>query len=197
MSGKSLCFIGLPGATPTGWAAEGQAGEEVSVQRVALSGLDGDGDAVETEAAILAPRLLPRLFREPAQAGSPAEAALADAQRIVLLLPAGRYDDGVWAPIVERILRGLEQGASRPREVVLVWNGLDPFLAPFGARAGELWRDPRLVTNLLAVLERSARSLAAVLREFAGGEGLAIRRGLIRFEAGTAGQPPRAALALA
>ncbi|WP_332682907.1 hypothetical protein [Bosea sp. (in: a-proteobacteria)] len=165
------------------------------MRRVSLSGL-GQGETVqEAQASFLAPRLLPRLFREPAQAGAEARAALGGARRLVVLLPIGRYDDGVWAPIIERILLGAGEAAAGPRETILAWSGVEPFLAPFGRRAQEIWSDPRLVEALLGVFERSARSLAAVLREL--GEGAGIRRGLIRFEPGPAEAPARVALALA
>ena len=111
---------------------------------------------------------------------------------MIILLPVGRYDDGVWAPIIERILSGLEAVTERPREVVLAWSGVEPFLAPFGRRAEQVWNDPRLAPGLLGVLDRSARSLPAVLDPAAH-----VRRGLIRFEAAEDERPARAALALA
>ena len=129
----------------------------------------------------------------PAGHGAGLEIPARDPDRLVILLPIGRYDDGVWAPIIERILLGAGEGAARPRETILAWSGIEPFLAPFGRRASEIWSDPRLVESMLGVFERSARSLAAVLRE----SGAGIRRGLIRFEPGPAESPARVALALA
>lgn len=197
MAAEPVCFAALPAALPALWAGAGPspaaAADDVVVRRLSLSGLGGA--PLETQASFLAPRLLPRLFREPAQAAAEAQAALAGAERLVILLPIGRYDDGVWAPIIERILLGLGESASRPRETILAWSGLDPFLAPFGRREQEIWSDPRLVPALLAVFERSARSLAVVLNEFGASAGL--RRGLVRFEPAQAGGPARAALALA
>ncbi len=196
MAAEPVCFAALPAALPAHWgvsATDSPAGEEVVRRRLSLSGL-GDAEVTrEMEASFLAPRLLPRLFREPAQAGAEARAALDGASRLVVLLPIGRYDDGVWAPIIERILLGAGETGTAPRETILAWSGIEPFLAPFGRRAPEIWSDPRLVETLLGVFERSARSLAAVLRE----SGAGIRRGLIRFEPGPADAPARVALALA
>ena len=93
---------------------------------------------------------------------------------------------------VERILSGLEAAVARPREIILAWSGMEPFLAPFGRRAEEVWSDPRLVPAMLGVLERSARSLPAVLDAAAG-----VRRGLVRFEPADDAGPARVALALA
>lgn len=198
MTAEPICFAALPASLPAHWgapAADSPAGDDVVMRRLSLSGL-GQGEAAqETQASFLAPRLLPRLFREPAQAGAEARAALGGASRLVVLLPIGRYDDGVWAPIIERILLGAGEAAAAPRETILAWSGVEPFLAPFGRRAQEIWSDPRLVEALLGVFERSARSLAAVLREL--GEGAGVRRGLIRFEPGPAETPARVALALA
>jgi hypothetical protein len=190
MTTESVCFAALPASLPPA-LAEAVAAQDVAVRRLALAeGADQAGR--EIEARFLAPRLLPRLFREPAQAQSQLDGALAGADRLIVLLPTGRYDDGVWAPIIERILLGLAEAAARPREIVLAWSGLEPFLVPFGRRAQEIWSDPRLAPGLLGVLERSARSLAAVLDG-----AVPIRRGLIRFEAAQDGEPARAALALA
>lgn len=196
MAAEPVCFAALPAALPAQWgvsAADAPTGDEVVRRRLVLTGLDDSGGAQETQASFLAPRLLPRLFREPAQAGAEARAALEGADRLVILLPIGRYDDGVWAPIIERILLGASENTARPRETILVWSGIEPFLAPFGRRASEIWSDPRLVESMLGVFERSARSLAAVLRE----SGANIRRGLIRFEPAPAEAPARVALALA
>lgn len=196
MAAEPVCFAALPAALPAQWGAspaDAPTGDEVVRRRLVLTGLDDSEVAQETKASFLAPRLLPRLFREPAQIGSEARAALEGADRLVILLPIGRYDDGVWAPIIERILLGAGEGAARPRETILAWSGIEPFLAPFGRRASEIWSDPRLVESMLGVFERSARSLAAVLRE----SGAGIRRGLIRFEPGPAETPARVALALA
>lgn len=191
MTAESVSFAALPHALPAA-LAEITAGEDVARCRLALSEASGT-ERREVDARILAPRLLPRLFRETAQTISEPQAALADAARLIVLLPAGRYDDGVWAPIIERVLLGLDAAAVRPREIAFVWSGLEPFLAPFGRRAQEVWSDPRLVPALLGVLEQSARSLTAVL-DSAGG----FRRGLIRFEpAGEESGPAQAALALA
>lgn len=191
MTAESICFAALPHALPAA-LAQMTAGEDVASRRLALS--DASGPEIgEVEARFLAPRLLPRLFREPAQAAPEAQAALQGAGRLIVLLPAGRYDDGVWAPIIERILLGLDTAAARPREIAVAWSGLEPFLAPFGRRAQDVWSDPRLVPALLGVLERSARSLTAVLDAASD-----IRRGLIRFEAAGEGmEPAQAALALA
>lgn len=190
MTAESVCFAALPAALPPA-LAQVTAGEDVALRRLALSEASGEG-AREVEASFLAPRLLPRLFRDRAQATSQAQAALLDAARLVILLPVGRYDDGVWAPIIERILSGLEAAATRPREIILAWSGVEPFLAPFGRRAQEVWNDPRLVPAVLGVLERSARSLPAVLGAVAN-----VRCGLIRFETAQDAGPARAALALA
>ena len=190
MTAESVCFAALPAALPAA-LAQASAGEDVTQRRLALSEASGV-DAREVDASFLAPRLLPRLFRDPGQVASQAQATLLDAARLVVLLPVGRYDDGVWAPIIERILSGLEAAAVRPREIVLAWSGVEPFLAPFGRRAQEVWNDPRLVPAMLGVLERSARSLPAVLDAAAN-----VRRGLIRFEPAQDAGPARAALALA
>ncbi|CAN7645198.1 hypothetical protein [Bosea sp. LjRoot237] len=191
MTAESVCFAALPAALPVTFAQAG-AGEDVATRTLALS--DSSGGSPRTVAAsFLAPRLLPRLFREPAQAASAAQAALTDAERLIVLLPAGRYDDGVWAPIIERILVGLDTASARPREIVFAWSGLEPFLAPFGRRAQDVWSDPRLVPALLGVLERSARSLTTVLDAASD-----IRRGLIRFDtAREEAGPAQATLALA
>lgn len=191
MTAETVCFAALPHALPAG-LSEIAAGEEVAFRPLTLSESPGSA-AREVAASFIAPRLLPRLFRESAQTAREAQAALADAGRLIVLLPAGRYDDGVWAPIIERILLGLDEATARPREVAFAWSGLEPFLAPFGRRAQEVWSDPRLVPALLGVLERPARSLASVLDASRD-----VRRGLIRFEAGPdeAG-PAQAALALA
>ncbi|HEV2512285.1 hypothetical protein [Bosea sp. (in: a-proteobacteria)] len=190
MTAESVCFAALPAALPAA-LAQANAGEDVTHHRLALSEASGV-DAREVDASFLAPRLLPRLFRDPAQAASQAQATLLGAARLIVLLPVGRYDDGVWAPIIERILSGLEAAAARPREIILAWSGVEPFLAPFGRRAQEVWNDPRLVPAMLGVLERSARSLPAVLDTAAN-----VRRGLIRFEPAQDAGPARAALALA
>ncbi|KRE22217.1 hypothetical protein ASE66_27635 [Bosea sp. Root483D1] len=190
MTAETVCFAALPAALPAA-LAQATAGEDVALRRLALSEA-ADAEAQEVEASFIAPRLLPRLFRDPAQAASQAQAALLGAGRLIILLPVGRYDDGVWAPIIERILSGLDAAAERPREVVLAWSGVEPFLAPFGRRAREVWNDPRLAPGLLGVLDRSARSLPAVLDTAAN-----VRRGLIRFEAAEDEGPARAALALA
>lgn len=191
MTAESVCFAALPAALPV-TLAQATAGEDVATRALALSD-SSDGSPRTIAASFLAPRLLPRLFREPAQAASEAQMALMGAGRLIVLLPAGRYDDGVWAPIIERILLGLDVAATRPREVVFAWSGLEPFLAPFGRRAQDVWSDPRLVPALLAVLERSARSLTSVLDAAKD-----VRRGLIRFEsAGDGTGPAQAALALA
>lgn len=199
MAAEPVCFAALPAALPAQWAGAGSnpaaAGDDVVIRRLSLAGLGEDGAPFETQASFLAPRLLPRLFREPAQAAAEAQAALVGAERLVILLPAGRYDDGVWAPIIERILLGLGESAARPREIILAWSGIDPFLVPFGRRVQEIWSDPRLVPALLAVFERSARSLAAILGEL--GPGAGIRRGLVRFEPAQGDGPAQAALALA
>jgi hypothetical protein len=191
MTAESICFAALPHALPAA-IAQMAVGEDVARHPLVLS----EASATETReiaASFLAPRLLPRLFREPAQAASEAQAALMGAERLIVLLPTGRYDDGVWAPIIERILLGLDAAATAPREIVFAWSGLDPFLAPFGRRAQDVWSDPRLVPALLGVLERSARSLASVLDAAKN-----VRRGLIRFEtAGEGTGPAQAALALA
>jgi hypothetical protein len=190
MTAETVCFAALPAALP-GALAQMTAGDDVSHCRLVLSEA-ADAEAQEVEASFIAPRLLPRLFRDPAQAASQAQGALLGAGRLIILLPVGRYDDGVWAPIIERILSGLDAAAERPREVALAWSGVEPFLAPFGRRAEEVWNDPRLVPGLLGVLDRSARSLPAVLDAAAN-----VRRGLIRFEAAEGDEPARAALALA
>lgn len=190
MTAETVCFAALPAALP---AMLGQvtAGEDVAHRRLALSEAAG-AEAQEVEASFIAPRLLPRLFRDPAQAASQAQGALLGADRLIVLLPVGRYDDGVWAPIIERILSGLETAAEKPREVVLAWSGVEPFLASFGRRGEEVWNDPRLVPAMLGVLDRSARSLPAVLDAASN-----VRRGLIRFDAAEDEGPARAALALA
>jgi hypothetical protein len=191
MTAESVCFAALPNALPAA-LAQATGGEEVASRRLALAEASG-ADIREVEARFLAPRLLPRLFREQTQLGSEAQAALGSAERLIVLLPAGRYDDGVWAPIIERILLGLDAAAARPREIAVAWSGIEPFLAPFGRRAQDVWSDPRLVPALLGVLERSARSLTAVLDAASD-----VRRGLIRFEsAGEGTGPAQAALALA
>ncbi|HEV7327570.1 MAG TPA: hypothetical protein VGN91_21095 [Bosea sp. (in: a-proteobacteria)] len=190
MTAETVCFAALPAALPAA-LAQMTAGDNVSHCRLVLSEA-ADAEAQEVEASFIAPRLLPRLFRDPAQAASQAQEALLGAGRLIILLPVGRYDDGVWAPIIERILSGLEAAAERPREVALAWSGVEPFLAPFGRRAEEVWNDPRLVPGLLGVLDRSARSLPAVLDAAAN-----VRRGLIRLEAAEGEEPARAALALA
>ena len=189
MTAESVCFAALPAALPAA-LAQATAGEEVVLRRLTLEA--AGEDVREVEASFLAPRLLPRLFREPAQMASQAQAILLDAARLVVLLPVGRYDDGVWAPIIERILSGLEAAAKRPREVILAWSGVEPFLAPFSRRAQEVWDDPRLVPAMLGVLDRSARSLPAVLDAATN-----VRRGLIRFDPAQDTGPARAALALA
>jgi hypothetical protein len=190
MAAESVCFAALPAALP---AALGMTavGEDVASRRMLLSEALG-AEAREVEASFVAPRLLPRVFRDPAQAASQAQAALLEAGRLIVLLPAGRYDDGVWAPIIERILSGLQAAATRPREIILAWSGIEPFLAPFGRRAQEVWNDPRLAPAMLGVLERSARSLPAVLDTVTG-----VRRGLIRFEPAGDMRATQAALALA
>jgi len=190
MTAETVCIAALPNALPAALAQP--AADEVTVRPLALS--EGmPASSRDVTASILAARLLPRLFREPAQAGTAAQAALSESARVLIVLPAGRYDDGVWAPIIERILLGLGAAGSGPREIVLAWSGFDPFLAPFGQRADAVWNDPRLAPTLLAVLERSARSLTAVLD--AAGH---VRRGLIRFQPGEdEAAPARAALALA
>lgn len=186
MTAESVCFAALPGALPTA-LAEATAGEDVALRQLALSEAP-EQQPREIEAGFLAPRLLPRLFREPAV--SRAQAALLGMGRLILLLPTGRYDDGVWAPIIERILRGVE-AAGGPRDITVAWSGFEPFLAPFGRRAQQVWSDPRLAPALLGVLERSARSLPAVL-----GTAANVRRGLVRFELAD-GKPAQVALALA
>ncbi|MGX1790727.1 hypothetical protein ACWIGM_28535 [Bosea sp. NPDC055332] len=191
MTVETICFAALPYALPAA-LAQATAGEDVASRRLVLSEASGT-EMHEVEASFLAPRSLPRLFREPSQAGSEAQTTLASADRLIILLPAGRYDDGVWAPIIERILLGLDVAATRPREIAFAWSGLEPFLAPFGRRAQDVWSDPRLVPSLLEVLERSARSLTTVLDTAKD-----VRRGLIRFEtAGEGTGPAQAALALA
>lgn len=186
MTAETVCFAALPGALPAA-LAEAMAGEDLALRRLVLFE-SSEQQPREIEAGFLAPRLLPRLFREPAV--SRAQAALIGMKRLIVLLPTGRYDDGVWAPIIERILRGVE-AAGGPRDITLAWSGLEPFLAPFGRRAQQVWGDPRLAPALLGVLERSARSLPAVLDAATD-----IRRGLIRFELAD-GKPAQAALALA
>lgn len=191
MTAESVCFAALPAALPV-TLAQATIGEDVATRPLVLSD-SSDGSPRTVAASFLAPRLLPRLFREPTQVASEAQAALMGAERLVVLLPAGRYDDGVWAPIIERILLGFDTTATRPREIVFAWSGLEPFLAPFGRRAQDVWSDPRLVPALLGVLERSARSLTSVLDAARD-----VRRGLIRFE--TAGEETgsaQATLALA
>lgn len=191
MNAESVCFATLPAALPPA-LAQASAGEDVVLRRLALIEAAG-AEAHEVEASFIAPRLLPRLFRDSAQAASEAQAVLQGAGRLIVLLPAGRYDDGVWAPIIERILSGLGAAMAGPREIVLAWSGIEPFLAPFGRRADEVWSDPRLAPALLGVLERSARSLSSVLAAASH-----VRRGLIRFEpAGEGTGPAQAALALA
>jgi hypothetical protein len=188
---ESVCFAALPHALPVTLAPIA-AGEEVAIRPLALSEASGD-EPREVVASFLASRLLPRLFREQTQVASRAHVAIEGAERLIVLLPAGRYDDGVWAPIIERILLGLDVAASRPREIAVAWSGLEPFLAPFGRREQDVWSDPRLVPAMLGVLERSARSLTAVLETASN-----VRRGLIRFEAAGAGTgPAQATLALA
>lgn len=197
MSGETLCFVALPGASPAPWNADDErAAEDIATRPLTLD--EGRGP-VAIEAGVLASRLLPRLFRQP---GSTIDARLAAMRRLILLLPIGRYDDGVWSPIVERILLGLqESGAQAPdapmRDVVLAWTGIDPFLAPFGRRSDDIWHDPRLVPHLMSVIERSARSLSAVLRDVGSAEELVIHRGLIRFGTVPGEQSLQATLALA
>lgn len=197
MQAETVCFAALPASLPAPWArpAEAGAGEDVQLRGLRLAGLDEAGGEIETEARVLAPRVLTRLFREAEPAGSAAQRAVETADTLVILLPIGRYDDGVWAPILARILRGVSEAANRPRAIVLAWSGIEPFLAPFGDRAAALWGDPRLAGAMLDLLERQARSLAAVLAEI-GGE-TAIRRGLVRFEHAEADASLRAALVLA
>lgn len=191
MTAESICFAALPNALPAA-LAQATGGEDVASRRLALAEAPG-ADVRDVDARFLAPRLLPRLFREQTQVASDAHAALEGAERLIVLLPAGRYDDGVWAPIIERILLGLDAASTRPREIAFAWSGLEPFLAPFGRRAQDVWSDPRLVPALLGVLERSARSLTSVLDKARD-----VRRGLIRFEpAGQGTGPAQAALALA
>lgn len=191
MTAESVCFAALPAALPVTFT-QASAGEDVATRTLALSD-SSDGSPRMIAASFLAPRLLPRLFREPTQVASEAHIALTGAERVIVLLPAGRYDDGVWAPIIERILLGLDAAAARPREIAFAWSGIEPFLAPFGRRAQDVWSDPRLVPALLGVLERSARSLTAVLDAASG-----VRRGLIRFEtAREEAGPAQAMLALA
>ncbi|RXT16368.1 hypothetical protein B5U98_30745 [Bosea sp. Tri-39] len=181
----------MPAALPV-TLAQATAGQDVTARALALSDAS-DGSPHTIAASFLAPRLLPRLFRDSGQATSEAQAALTSAEKLIVLLPAGRYDDGVWAPIIERILLGLDAAATRPREIVFAWSGLEPFLAPFGRRAQDVWSDPRLVPALLGVLERSARSLTSVLDAAKD-----VRHGLIRFEsAGDGTGSAQATLALA
>lgn len=199
MASQKICFAALPAACPALWPATasqepGSAlGEDVVMRTIRVGGLELVA-ASEIEAPFLAPRVLPRLSRRSGPA-SPAQAAYASAERLVVLLPIGRFDDGVWAPIIETLLCGA--GAMR-RETILAWTGVEPFLAPFGRRASDVWNDPRLVPGLLTVIERSARSLAMVMRDLPSIEGApAVRRGLVRMEAGAAGAPDTISLALA
>ncbi|WID94809.1 hypothetical protein QO058_18515 [Bosea vestrisii] len=131
MTAESVCFAALPAALPV-TLFQAAAGEGVATRTLALSD-SSDGSPRTIAASFLAPRVLPRLFRESAQAASEAQAALTGAGRLIVLLPAGRYDDGVWAPIIERILLGLDSAAARPREIAFAWSGLEPFLAPLRA----------------------------------------------------------------
>jgi hypothetical protein len=197
MAAQKICFAALPAACPALWPATAShesgsvAGEDVVTRKIQLSGLGPEGDT-ESQAPFLAPRVLPRLSRRPGPA-SPAQAAYAAAERLVVLLPIGRFDDGVWTPIIEKLLTGAAQ-----RETILAWTGVEPFLAPFGRRASDIWNDPRLVPGLLTVFERSARSLATVMRDLPSLDGApAVRRGLVRLEAGAAGAPDTISLALA
>ncbi|AMJ61801.1 hypothetical protein [Bosea sp. PAMC 26642] len=200
MAGEKICFAALPGALPSIWPATSRqdavsAPSDDSVTRkIRLRGLDAQPESAELDAAFLAPRVLPRLARQSGPASS-AQTAYAGAESLIILLPMGRFDDGVWAPIIERLLAGA--GAMR-RETILAWAGIEPFLAPFGRRASEVWSDPRIVPGLLTVFERSARSLATIMRDLPSIDGApAVRKGLIRVEMGEAGAPDRIALALA
>jgi hypothetical protein len=199
MAARTICFAALPAACPALWQAASRqepgdvANEDVVTRKILVSGFGPEGDA-EIEAPFLAPRVLPRLSR-PSGPVSSARTAYAAAERLVVLLPIGRFDDGVWAPIIEKLLA--DTGATR-RETILAWAGIEPFLAPFGRRASDVWSDPRLVPGLLTVFERSARSLATVMRDLPSIDGApAVRRGLVRMEAGAAGAPDRISLALA
>lgn len=141
MTAESVCFAALPGALPAA-LAEAMAGEDLALRRLTLSE-SSEQQPREIEAGFLAPRLLPRLFREPAV--SRAQAALIGMKRLIVLLPTGRYDDGVWAPIIERILRGVE-AAGGPRDITLAWSGLGLSLrrsAVARSRCGAILVSPR------------------------------------------------------
>lgn len=154
------CFATLPAAWPEFWR-EAQGAEAIRREAV----VEGpDGTAETAEASFVAPRALPRLGRrgradKGAARKDPALEAVTGARLLVIVLPMGRYDDGVWAPIIADLVAGAAG------EALLAWSGIEPFLVPFGPRGETLWRDPRVAQAVLGTLAGGQRSLDALLAQ--------------------------------
>jgi hypothetical protein len=181
MTGERICIAALPGTWP---AAELKGGASVLDAAVRVRGPDGEAGRT---ARIVPPGLLPRFARMPA---GPAPAD----EEMLVLVPIGGFDDGVWTPVIERLLA---DAAGAGRRSLLAWCGLEPWLAPFERRLQDIAGDPAVLAGLLGVLARHARSLTAVVNAVAADAPAgAVRQGFAQVEPGAAGGPVRLTLAL-
>ncbi len=179
MPAERACFAVLPGAWPEAYLRDAGASTGVVVREATLKVAIDGGVADVARCAFLPPRVAPALRLDGAGGASEAEVEASSADLLVVVLPIGRYDDGVWSPIVERLLRRKLSGKAGASALV-AWTGLEPYLAAYGAAGEDAWSDPKLADAVLAPVEAAASSLAAVLREIAA-EGTSVRRGLVRF----------------
>jgi hypothetical protein len=110
-------------------------------------------------------RLLARLFQSGKQnaADVARKQAIVEAETLVVLAGIGQFDDDVWTPVIARVVEAREK-ASTGAVLVFAWTGLEPFFLPYEKQAAELAANPMLTSELLPALERSAPSLAHLLR---------------------------------
>lgn len=182
MPAESACFAFLPGAWPEAVIGPGASGGEPMFSAIGVTISIGTAVEQASGCAFLPPRAVSALKLDDAEGGSAAEAAAAQAQRLVFVLPAGRYDDGVWSPIVERLLWRRLGKAGEGVSTAIAWSGLEPYLAAYGPAGADAWSKPGLPAAVTAPLEAAAGSLSAVIRDLLAEHGAgAVRRGVVGF----------------
>jgi hypothetical protein len=123
------------------------------------------GQAPSLRASLTPCRLLARLFQSGSQNGADVarKQAIVAAETLIVLAGIGQFDDDVWTPVIARLLEARDK-TSAHAGLVFAWSGLEPLFLPYEARATELAANPRLATELLPSLERTAPALANLLR---------------------------------
>lgn len=114
------------------------------------------------DAAFASSRLAGRIAQEDSQGSvATAEKAFCEADLLVFLIPAGRLEDHVWAPIITDLLRKHQRNRKEPgRKPVLAWTGIEHFLPAYGMAAQGLARHGELGPTLAPLLARSAPELS-------------------------------------